>query len=155
MACVDRKRRARAFTLMELLLVITIISVLTAIIAPQFFGQSQEARITAAKQMIAGSFSLGLTRFELDNGRYPTTEEGLEALVVNPQTVNWQGPYLQSVTIPLDPWGNPYDYRYPSEFASSEAFFDVVSAGPDGTLGNEDDVTNHNLAENRNANRNG
>ena len=57
-------------------------------------------------------------------------------------------------TVPLDPWGNPYNYRYPSELTSSEVFFDVVSAGPDGTLGNEDDVTNHNLAENSNSNRN-
>ena len=157
MACAEKKRhvKAGAFTLMELLLVITIISVLAAVIAPGLFGQSQEARVTAAKQMIAGSFSLGLTRFELDNGRYPTTEEGLEDLVVNPQTGNWQGPYIQSTTIPLDPWGNPYNYKYPSELTSSEVFFDVVSAGPDGTLGNEDDITNHNLAENSNSNRNG
>ena len=155
MACVDRRRHAGAFTLMELLLVITIISVLTAIIAPGFFGKSQEARITAAKQMIAGSFSMGLTRFEFDNGRYPTSEEGLEALVVNPQTVNWQGPYLQSVTVPLDPWGNPYRYTYPSELTASEVFFDVISAGPDGAFGSEDDVTNHNLADNNRNNRSG
>ena len=157
MACVDRKRhaKAKAFTLMELLLVITIISVLAAVVGPGLFKQSQEARVTAAKQMIAGSFNLGLTRFELDNGRYPSPEEGLEALVVNPQVSNWQGPYLQSVSVPLDPWGNPYNYSYPSELTSSEAFYDIVSAGPDGTLGNEDDVTNHNLAANVNSSRNG
>ena len=114
MGCVDRKRRARAFTLMELLLVITIISVLAAVVGPGLFKQSQEARVTAAKQMIAGSFNLGLTRFEVDNGRYPSPEEGLEALVVDPQVSNWQGPYLQSVTVPLDPWGNPYNHSYPS-----------------------------------------
>jgi general secretion pathway protein G len=133
----------RAFTLIELLLVITIISVLAAVVVPRFFGRSQEARIVAAKQTIVGTLGLAMDLFEQDAGRYPTTEEGLTALVQNPQVMNWRGPYLKSVTVPLDPWGNPYRYVYPSDLTGSETLYDIVSAGPDGAFGSEDDVTNH------------
>ncbi|HUT29267.1 MAG TPA: type II secretion system major pseudopilin GspG [Sedimentisphaerales bacterium] len=132
-----------AFTLIELLLVITIISVLAAVIVPRFFGRSQEARIVAAKQAVVGSFGIALDMFEQDIGRYPTTEEGLQALIVNPQTKNWRGPYLKSASIPLDPWGSPYRYTWPSQLTASETLYDIVSPGPDGAYGNEDDVTNH------------
>lgn len=132
-----------AFTLIELLLVITIISVLMAVVMPRFFGRSKEARITAAKQMIVGSFGLAISLFEQDVSRYPTTEEGLQVLLQNPQIKNWKGPYLQSATLPLDPWGNQYRYSYPSTLTGSEYLYDVVSPGPDGIIGNEDDVTNH------------
>jgi general secretion pathway protein G len=88
--------------------------------------------------------------FENDTGRYPTTEEGLLALIVNPLIINWRGPYLKSASIPMDPWGNPYRYTYPSELTSSEFLYDIVSAGPDGTYGNNDDVTNHDITENEN-----
>lgn len=131
------------FTLIELLLVITIISVLAAVVAPRFFGRSQEARIVAARQTITGTFGIAIDLFEQDTGRYPTADEGLDALVVNPQVVNWRGPYLQSTSVPFDPWGNPYRYAYPSELTASETMYDIVSGGPDGVYGNEDDVTNH------------
>lgn len=131
------------FTLIELLLVITIISVLAAVVVPRFFGRSQQARITAAKQTIVGAFGVALDLFEQDVGRYPTTEEGLQVLIVNPQIKTWRGPYLKSATVPFDPWGNPYQYTYPSQLTNSEFLYDVVSAGPDGAIGNEDDVTNH------------
>jgi len=131
------------FTLIELLLVITIISVLAAVVMPRFFGRSQEARIVAARQTIVGTFGVAMDLFEQDIGRYPTTEEGLLALIQNPQLSNWHGPYLKSSSIPLDPWGNPYKYTYPSELTSSEYLYDIVSAGPDGVYGNEDDITNH------------
>jgi general secretion pathway protein G len=134
---------ARGFTLIELLLVITIISVLAAVVVPRFFGRSQEARIIAAKQTIVGTFGIALDLFEQDTGRYPTTEEGLLTLVENPQVLNWRGPYLKSVSVPLDPWGNQYRYSYPSKLTSSETLYDIVSAGPDGVYGNNDDVTNH------------
>jgi general secretion pathway protein G len=132
-----------AFTLIELLLVITIISVLAAVIVPRFFGRSQEARIVAAKQAVVGSFGIALDMFEQDIGRYPTTEEGLQALIVDPQIRNWRGPYLKSASIPLDPWGSPYRYTWPSQLTASETLYDIVSPGPDGAYGNEDDVTNH------------
>src|SRR4030042_4888631 len=137
-----KDRKIRAFTLIELLLVITIISVLAAIVAPRFFGRSQEARIAAASQTIVGSFGTALALFEQDVGRYPTTEEGLQVLVRNPEAVNWRGPYLTSAMVPPDPWGNSYRYRYPSELTHSEYFYDVVSAGPDGSFGSRDGITN-------------
>jgi general secretion pathway protein G len=120
-----KRKFDKAFTLMELLLVITIISVLAAIVAPRFFGRTQEARIAAARQTITGSFAIAIGLFEQDVGRYPTTDEGLQVLIQNPQVSNWRGPYLQSASIPPDPWGNPYRYAY--------------------SFGNEDDVTNHDI----------
>lgn len=134
---------AKAFTLIELLLVITIISILAAIAVPRFFGRTQEARITAARQTIVGAFGIAMDLFEQDVGRYPSTEEGLQVLIQNPQMRNWRGPYLKSASIPMDPWGNPYRYTYPSELTNSEYLYDIVSAGPDGTFGSNDDVTNH------------
>jgi general secretion pathway protein G len=140
---VGKCRSLKAFTLIELLLVITIISVLAAVIMPRFFGRSQEARIVAAKQTIVGTFGIALDLFEQDTGRYPSTEEGLQALVVNPQLKTWRGPYLKSASVPFDPWGNPYRYIWPSQLTASETLYDIVSPGPDGVYGNEDDVTNH------------
>ena len=133
----------KGFTLIELLLVITIISVLAAVVMPRFFGRSREARVVAARQTIVGTFGVTMDLFEQDTGRYPTTEEGLLALIQNPQTRNWHGPYLKSASVPLDPWRNPYKYTYPSELTGSEVIYDIISAGPDGSYGNEDDITNH------------
>ena len=135
--------RSNGFTLIELLLVITIISVLAAVVVPRFFGRSQEARIVAARQTIVGTFGIALDMFEQDTGRYPRGDEGLLAIVNNPQITNWRGPYLKTDNVPLDPWGNEYKYSYPSELTSSEFLYDIISAGPDGVLGNNDDVTNH------------
>lgn len=135
----------KGFTLIEFLLVITIISILAAVVVPRFFGRSQEARVVAARQTVVGTFGLAMDLFEQDTGRYPSSEEGLQALIENPQVVNWRGPYLKSATVPVDPWGNLYKYTYPSQLTSSETLYDIVSAGPDGTIGNEDDVTNHAL----------
>jgi general secretion pathway protein G len=138
-----RNNKERGFTLMELLLVITIISVLASVIAPRFFGRSKEARVVAAQQTIVGTFGVALDLFEQDVGLYPQTEEGLQVLIQDNQTRNWRGPYLKSATLPLDPWGNPYQYTYPSQLTSSEYLYDIVSAGPDGVYGNDDDITNH------------
>jgi len=135
----------KAFTLVELLLVITIISVLAAVVLPRFFGRSQQARITAARQTIVGTLGTALDMFEQDTGQYPSSEQGLNALIVDPQVKNWSGPYLKSAAIPLDPWGNPYRYVFPSELTGVESLYDIVSAGPDGVYGNSDDITNHNL----------
>jgi general secretion pathway protein G len=139
----SRHHRDSAFTLIELLLVITIISVLAAVVVPRFFGRSQEARIVAAKQTIIGTFGIALDLFEQDTGRYPRSDEGLRALIVNPQITNWRGPYLKTVSVPLDPWGNEYKYNYPSELTASEFLYDIIAPGPDGAVGNNDDVTNH------------
>ena len=139
----QRGYRARAFTLVELLLVITIISVLMAVVVPRFVGRSNDARIAAAKQTIVGSFGLAISLFEQDVGRFPNSDEGLRVLLQSPQINNWRGPYLQSATLPPDPWGNEYRYSYPSTLTNSEYLYDIVSPGPDGVYGNEDDVTNH------------
>lgn len=136
-------RNKKAFTLIELLLVITIISVLAAVVVPRFFGRSQDARIAAARQTIIGTFGIAIDLFEQDTGRYPRSEEGLDVLIHDSQISNWHGPYLKTVAIPLDPWGIDYKYNYPSELTSSEFLYDIISAGPDGTFGNEDDITNH------------
>lgn len=141
--CSVKAVSAKGFTLLELLLVITIISVLMSVVAPKFFGRSKEAKIAAAKQMISGSFRLALALFEQDVGRYPNNNEGLEALVQNPRINSWKGPYLESMVIPPDPWGNQYSYSYPSVITASETLYDIISGGPDGIMGNEDDVTNH------------
>lgn len=139
----SRISNTNAFTLIELLLVITIISVLAAVVVPRFFGRSQEARIVAARQTIVGTFGIALDLFEQDVGRYPRTEEGLLTLLENPQTPNWRGPYLKTTSVPLDPWGNEYKYSYPSELKNSEFLYDIVSGGPDGAFGGNDDITNH------------
>jgi general secretion pathway protein G len=149
-----QRKKVEAFTLMELLLVITIISILAAVVAPRFFGRSQEARVTAARQTISGSFRVALALFEQDIGRYPRTEEGLDVLIQNPQERNWKGPYLESALIPVDPWGNPYRYTYPSDLMNSEYLYDIISAGPDGAFGTRDDVTNHDTLINPNDLRN-
>ena len=132
-------RRARAFTLVEMLLVLVILAVLAAIVIPKFAGRSQQAKVTAAGSQISG-FELALNSFEVDNGFYPQGSAGLNALIDQPGNLqSWKGPYL-SKGIPLDPWGNAYIYNYPGK--ANPKHFDLISMGPDGQSGTEDDVTN-------------
>ena len=133
------QRRARAFTLVEMLLVLVILAVLAAIVIPKFAGRSQQAKVTAAASQISG-FELALNSFEVDNGFYPQGSAGLNALVEQPNNLqSWKGPYL-SKGIPLDPWGNAYIYNYPGK--ANPKHFDIHSPGPDGQAGTDDDVTN-------------
>jgi len=134
------------FTLVELLLVVTIIGVLASLVVPRFVGRSREARITAARQEIIGAIGVALDMFEQDMGRYPTTEESLSVLISQPadgQQAGWRGPYLKSAEVPLDPWERGYRYTYPSQLTGLATLYDLVSAGPDGQFGTDDDVTNH------------
>jgi general secretion pathway protein G len=129
------------FTLIELLLVLVILSVLAAIVVPKLTGVSERSRITAAKAEIT-SISGALSRFEIDIGRYPRTEEGLKALVELPAGVTedkWTGPYIER-GVPKDPWGNPYVYECPGRH--NPKGFDLSSAGPDGQDGTADDIAN-------------
>jgi general secretion pathway protein G len=131
-------RRPRAFTLVELLLVLVILGVLAAIVVPKFTGRTQEARITAARTQIS-SFGTALDAFEVDNGYYPKGKDGLLALVQQPrEAVGWKGPYLKE--IPPDPWGNAYIYECPGK--NNPTSYDLVSLGPDGREGGDDDITN-------------
>src|SRR6185503_19011870 len=102
-------RRNRGFTLVEMLLVIVIIGILAGAIVTSLSGRSQEARITRAMADMQGGLSLALDLFDFDNGRYPTSDEGLQALVENPGLPAWKGPYLKG-GLKLDPWNNPYQY---------------------------------------------
>ena len=127
-------RRRNGFTLIELLLVMVILVVLAAVVVPKFTSRSEQARQTAARTDI-NSFETSLDAFEVDCGRYPSTEEGLQALVNPPSGVqNWRGPYVKAV--PLDPWRMPYQYRFPGTHNTTS--YDVYSTGPDKAEGNDD-----------------
>ena len=130
--------RQKGFTLIELMLVVIIIGVLAAMVMPRLVGRSDEARVATAKADINSNINLALDLFELDTGRYPTTEEGLQALRANPASLqNWKGPYLKKD--PKDPWRKAYAYQYPGSHNND---YDLFSAGPNGMEGDTDDVTN-------------
>ena len=134
------KKIRKGFTLIELLLVLVILAVLGAIVAPKFTNRSKQARETAAKTDIA-NLEVALDSFEIDTGRYPTNTEGIEALLKEPTNTkdDWKGPYLKR-GVPLDPWGKEYYYKQPGQH--NEYGYDLYSAGPDGITGNDDDITN-------------
>jgi general secretion pathway protein G len=133
-----RHRPQHAFTLIELLLVLVILGVLAAIVVPKFAGRTEQARLTAAQTQI-GTFGTALDAFEVDNGYYPKGRNGLQDLVAAPRDAqNWKGPYMKN-EIPLDPWGNPYIYDCPGKHSPSG--YDLMSMGPDGREGGDDDIT--------------
>ena len=134
----------RAFSLIELLLVLVILAVLAAIVVPKFTGRGQQARETAAKANIS-ILSNALAQFEIDTGRYPTNDEGLEALVRQPSGAEgWRGPYIER-GVPKDPWGNDFVYRQPGQ--RNPTSYDLYSLGADGREGN-DDIGNWDVATN-------
>jgi len=125
-------RRQAGFTLLELLVVIVIIGLLAGYVAPRYFSQVGRSEIQVARSQI-DSLEKALDQFRLDMRRYPSPEEGLEALVARPSSAaNWNGPYLKKA-VPPDPWGRPYVYRSPGSKAGYE--FEVVSLGRDGKAG--------------------
>ena len=129
------KRIQRGFTLIEMMVVIVIMGILASLIVPKIMGRPDEAWIIAAKQDIA-SVMQALKLYKLDNQRYPTTEQGLQALVSKPVAApvptNWKSAgYLDK--LPMDPWGNPYQYLFPGIHSE----LDVFSFGVDGAAGGE------------------
>jgi general secretion pathway protein G len=134
---ISPRRPLRGFTLIEIMVVITILGILAALIVPRVVGRTDDARIAAAKQDIA-SLMQALKLYRLDNGAYPTTEQGLKALLARPTLEpvpqNWkQGGYLERSTPPKDPWGNEYKYLNPG----LKGEIDVFSYGRDGAAGGE------------------
>jgi len=128
-----RSRGRRGITLIEMLVVLSIIALFAALVAPRMLGQGDKARITAARAQING-FMTALGAYKLDTGIYPTTELGLAALRARPQNVNqWQGPYLGQ-DVPVDPWGRPYIYKYPGEHGDDP---EIICLGADGQPGGE------------------
>ena len=123
-------RKSSGFTLLELLVVIVIIGLLAGYVAPRYFSQVGRSEIQVARAQIE-SLEKALDQYRLDTRNYPSTEEGLEALVAKPASAQaWQGPYLKKA-VPTDPWGRPYVYRTPGE----KGEFQVLSYGRDGKPG--------------------
>lgn len=136
--------KRNAFTLIELMLVVIIIGILVAMVVPRIAGRSEQARRAAAQADIEANLAVALDLYELDNGNYPSTEQGLSALITAPTSTpvpeNWNGPYLKKRKIPLDPWGRSYKYVCPGVHNTED--YDLFSLGPDGVEGGGDDVTN-------------
>jgi len=127
-------KNARAgVTLIEMLVVVVIIAVFAAVVGPRLLNQGDKARVVAAKQQIE-NFGLALGQYHLDTGGYPSTEQGLQALRVQPSGVEqWHGPYLQK-DLANDPWGHPYVYKFPGDHGDEP---DILSYGADGQPGGE------------------
>src|SRR5579871_3491397 len=128
-----QNRREAGVTLIEMLVVVTIIALFAALVLPKMTGQADKARKTAARAQI-NAYMTALGNYKLDTGVFPTTEQGLQALRVKPENQpQWAGPYLTK-DIPMDPWGRPYLYKYPGEHGDEP---DIISLGADGQPGGE------------------
>lgn len=131
----NRRRPAQSgVTLIEMLVVVTIIALFAALVAPKILGRADQARVTAAKVQIQ-NFQGALAQYKLDTGVFPSTEQGLKALREKPEGVNsWRGPYLPK-DAPADPWGREYIYKYPGDHGDEP---DITSLGADGQPGGEE-----------------
>ncbi len=150
-----RPTARHGFTLTELLIVMAILVLLVSMVGPRLLGSKKKADINAAKTQI-GMFQAALERYAIDNNRFPSTEQGLTALVSNPSesgsevsgsesesdtggSSSWDGPYLKQNTLPNDPWGNSYSYEFPPKHSQGEQP-EIWSYGPDGEEETDDDI---------------
>lgn len=128
-----RRIRQAGVTLIEMLVVVTIIALFAAVVAPRLLSRGDQARVVATRQQI-NAFMTALGTYKLDTGKFPTNEEGLQALRAKPQGLDqWAGPYLPQ-EIPKDPWARPYTYKFPGEHGDEP---DVISYGADGQPGGD------------------
>ncbi len=131
-------KRTRAFTLVELMLVVTIIAILAALVIPKIAGKGEEAREKAAYADVHGGIKSALDEYEVDNGTYP---KSLQDLIQQPSNAKmWHGPYLDPPKLPIDPWGNPYVYYFPGKH--NPTGYDLLSTGLSGKEGNPDNIGN-------------
>ena len=126
-------------TLIEMLVVVTIIALFAAVVGPKLLGRADEAKKVAARQQIQ-QFGQALGMYKLDTGQFPSTEQGLTALRLKPANVNqWNGPYLQT-DVPTDPWGFQFSYKYPGDHGDEPDMISFGADGQPGGTGNNDDI---------------
>ena len=126
-------RDQRAFSLIELLVVIIILGLIAGLVGPRLFGRVSQSKQATSKAQVE-LFGAALDQYRLDIGAYPPSGAGLQALVQNPNVANWNGPYLKKPVVPLDPWGRPYQYKCcPGDHGD----YDIWTHGADGTPGGE------------------
>jgi general secretion pathway protein G len=137
------QNKRHGFTLIEIMLVVIIIGILAAMLVPNIAGRSDQARKTAARSDIESNLSTALDLYKMDAGQYPTTAQGLGALLaaptVPPVPGQWSGPYLKKKKVPKDPWGRNYVYLFPG--TKNPESYDLASLGADG-VESSDDITN-------------
>ena len=137
-----RKNRRRGFTLLEIMIVVMIIGFLATLTGTLVINRLKTAKLKIADTWVNGTGAQALNLYFTDNGIFPTTDQGLMALVKKPTSSpvphSWTEPYMKEM--PVDPWNNPYNYKRPSEHGNSD--FDLWSSGPDGISGSEDDIGN-------------
>jgi general secretion pathway protein G len=140
-----RRRRTQAFTLVEIMIVLAILVLLVAMVGPRLLKTQEKADAKITQTQIE-NLQQALDFYKVDNRAFPTTEEGLTALMKKPADENrgrnWAGPYLEEDTVPIDPWGNPYRYEYPGTRGSNPDSPAIWSLGPDGKDNTQDDVVN-------------
>jgi general secretion pathway protein G len=139
-------RRTGAFTLLEILVVLAIIGLVAGLAISKIGNIYDNAKVTTAQLFVTTSVKLPLNTYKFQMGDYPSTAEGLQALITAPSSGSnrWRGPYLESNRVPEDPWHEPYQYAYPG--TRNKGSFDIWSKGPDRQSGTEDDVGNWEVA---------